>query len=69
MDRPLRVHFIHGLESSPQGEKARFFAAHFDAVTPSMDTRDLEGAIENVTFPMPKGLASGNKRPGTGPLG
>lgn len=31
--------------------------------------RDLEGAIENVTFPMPKGLASGNKRPGTGPLG
>lgn len=45
MDRPLRVHFIHGLESSPQGEKACFFAAHFDAVTPSMDTRDLEGAI------------------------
>lgn len=28
--------------------------------------RNLEGATESVTFPMPKGLASGNKRPETG---
>ncbi len=41
----LRVHFIHGMESSPQGDKARFFAAHFDATTPAMDTSDLEGSI------------------------
>lgn len=41
----LRVQFIHGLESSPQGDKARFFAAHFDAVTPAMDTSDLEASV------------------------
>ncbi len=45
-ERPLRVQFIHGLESNPQGSKARFLAAHFDALTPAMDTRDLAGAIE-----------------------
>ncbi len=45
MTEPLRVHFIHGLESNPQGSKALFFAEHFDATTPAMDTRDLEGAI------------------------
>lgn len=42
---PLRVQFIHGLESNPQGAKARFLDAHFDARAPAMDTRDLEGAI------------------------
>jgi hypothetical protein len=42
---PLRVHFIHGLESSPRGDKARFFAEHFDAVTPSMDTSHFPGAV------------------------
>jgi hypothetical protein len=41
----LRVHFIHGLESSPQGAKARFFAEHFDAVTPSMDTSDFDASV------------------------
>lgn len=46
MPSPLRVHFIHGLESSPHGEKARYLAARFDARTPHMDTSDLEGAIE-----------------------
>jgi predicted esterase len=45
-ERRLRVHFIHGLESHPQGSKARFLAEHFDATTPSMNTRDLAGAIE-----------------------
>jgi len=46
MDAPkLRVLFIHGLEGSPQGNKARTLAAHFDAVTPAMDTRDFEGCV------------------------
>ena len=45
MSPPLRVQVIHGLESNPQGAKARFLAAHFDATAPAMDTRDLEGAI------------------------
>jgi pimeloyl-ACP methyl ester carboxylesterase len=59
LDRPLRVHFIHGLESSPQGEKARFFAAHFDAVTPSMDTRDLEGAIRTQALAIRTAIEAG----------
>jgi len=42
----MRVHFIHGLESSPHGEKARYLAAHFEARTPHMNTGDLAGAIE-----------------------
>lgn len=42
----LRVHFIHGLEGSPQGAKARFLQSHFDAVAPAMDTRDFAGALE-----------------------
>jgi pimeloyl-ACP methyl ester carboxylesterase len=46
MGSALRVQFVHGLESSPQGAKARLFARHFDAQTPAMDTRDFEGSIE-----------------------
>lgn len=47
MRRPeIRVQFAHGLESHPQGNKARLFAAHFSALTPSMNTRDFEGCIE-----------------------
>ena len=42
----MKVHFIHGLESSPLGEKARYLAANFDTRTPHMDTSDLEGAME-----------------------
>jgi predicted esterase len=42
----LRVHFIHGLESSPQGTKARLFAEHFDAQTPAMDTGDFEACVK-----------------------
>jgi len=41
----VRVQFIHGLESSPQGSKARALAAHFDAITPEMDTSDFEGCV------------------------
>jgi pimeloyl-ACP methyl ester carboxylesterase len=40
-----RVQFIHGLEGSPQGAKARLLAQHFPTHTPAMDTRDLEVAL------------------------
>ena len=36
----LRVQFIHGLEGSPQGNKARILARHFQTRTPAMDTSD-----------------------------
>jgi pimeloyl-ACP methyl ester carboxylesterase len=42
---PLRVQFIHGLEGSPQGAKARLFARHFTALTPAMDTTNFEGCV------------------------
>jgi alpha-beta hydrolase superfamily lysophospholipase len=45
MRRDLRVQFVHGLESSPQGVKARLFDEHFTARTPVMDTHDFEGSI------------------------
>jgi predicted esterase len=41
----VRVQFIHGLEGSPQGAKARFLAEHFDAVTPAMDTGDFAACV------------------------
>ena len=41
----IRIHFIHGLEGSPNGSKARLLARHFDAVTPAMDTSDFEGCV------------------------
>jgi predicted esterase len=40
-----RVQFIHGLEGSPQGSKARLLAERFTAVTPAMDTRDFEACV------------------------
>ncbi len=40
-----RVQFVHGLESSPQGSKARLFARSFEATTPSMDTGDFEACV------------------------
>ena len=43
--RSLRVQFIHGLEGSPQGTKARVLADHFEAVTPAMDTSDFEACV------------------------
>lgn len=42
----LRVQFIHGLEGSPQGAKARLLARHFEACTPAMDTSDFEACVE-----------------------
>jgi predicted esterase len=41
----LRVQFAHGLESSPQGNKARLLAASFTALTPAMDTRDFAACV------------------------
>jgi pimeloyl-ACP methyl ester carboxylesterase len=38
----LRVLFMHGLESSPMGDKARYLATRFDATTPAMDTRAFQ---------------------------
>lgn len=40
-----RVLFLHGLESGPQGTKARLLAQHFGALTPQMDTRDFETCL------------------------
>lgn len=45
MRSPIRVQFAHGLESSAHGEKARYFAEHFDACTPAMDTSDFESCV------------------------
>jgi len=41
----IRVQFIHGLEGSPQGNKARLLARHFETLTPAMDTRDFEACV------------------------
>jgi predicted esterase len=41
----LRVQFAHGLEGSPRGAKALQLAAHFEACTPAMDTRDFESCV------------------------
>lgn len=34
----MRVLFLHGLESGPQGQKARYLAERFEARTPDMQT-------------------------------
>jgi predicted esterase len=44
-DRPLKVQFIHGLESGPGSSKAAYLDRFFDAETPAMDTRDFEGSV------------------------
>jgi len=41
----LRVQFIHGLEGSPQGNKARALAAEFETITPAMDTSNFEACV------------------------
>lgn len=47
MRRPeIRVQFAHGLESSPQGNKARLFAGAFTAETPAMNTRDFGSCVD-----------------------
>jgi len=44
-DRPIRVQFVHGLESAPGSAKSTYLDRFFDAETPTMDTRDFEGAV------------------------
>jgi predicted esterase len=41
----LKVQFAHGLASSAYGNKARLFAEHFDALTPVMNTADLDSCV------------------------
>lgn len=41
----LRVQFVHGLEGSPQGVKARFLAERFETCTPPMDTSDFQRCV------------------------
>lgn len=42
----IRVQFIHGLESSPQGRKAQLFEQYFEACIKAMNTRDFRGCVE-----------------------
>jgi pimeloyl-ACP methyl ester carboxylesterase len=44
-DRPLRVQFVHGLESGPGSSKATYLAKHFETVTIGMDTSSFEGSV------------------------
>jgi predicted esterase len=44
-DRPLRVQFVHGLESGPGSSKAAYLAKHFDAVAIGMDTSSFEASV------------------------
>lgn len=41
-DAPLRVQFIHGLESSPAGPKAVYLRARFTAHVPAMETKQVD---------------------------
>ena len=52
-----RVHFIHGLEGSPSGSKARLLARRFEAVTPAMDTSDFEGCVAQHAARLAEGRA------------
>ena len=42
----MRVQFVHGLESSPQGLKAQYLAQHFEARPPALDTSDFPACVE-----------------------
>jgi pimeloyl-ACP methyl ester carboxylesterase len=44
----MRVLFVHGQESGPQGTKARLLAEHFEARTPQMDTQRFEGCVRQI---------------------
>lgn len=45
---PVRVLFVHGQESGPQGTKARVLAAHFETLTPQMDTKHFEACVRQI---------------------
>lgn len=42
----MRVLFLHGLESGPGGNKSRYLAERFEALTPAMDTSHLENCVQ-----------------------
>ncbi|HBP23783.1 MAG TPA: hypothetical protein DEA08_39155 [Planctomycetes bacterium] len=42
----MKVLFVHGLMSSPQGNKARYLAERFEARTPAMNTGDFRGCVD-----------------------
>lgn len=44
-DRPLRVQFVHGLESGPGAAKAMYLDKRFDTITKQMDASDFEGSV------------------------
>jgi len=44
-DRPLRVQFVHGLESGPGSAKALYLDRRFDTVARAMDTSDFEASV------------------------
>ena len=45
MNARLRVLYVHGLEGSPQGHKARYLRQRFDVVAEAMDTSDFERCV------------------------
>jgi predicted esterase len=45
-DRPLKVQFVHGLESGPGSSKSTYLDRYFEADTPAMDTRNFEASID-----------------------
>lgn len=45
---PLRVLFVHGQESGPQGTKARLLAERFETRAPQMDTRRFEDCVRQI---------------------
>jgi len=44
----MRVVFLHGLESGPQGNKARWLAQHAVGVTPDLDTSVARGRLHEM---------------------
>jgi alpha-beta hydrolase superfamily lysophospholipase len=42
----IRVQLAHGLEGSPQGNKARALSERFEVCTPAMDTADFPSCVE-----------------------
>ena len=42
----IKVHFVHGLESSPSSRKALLLKEYFDAETPAMDTSNFQQCVD-----------------------
>ena len=45
----MRVLYIHGLLSSPQGTKARYLSERFECLAPAMQTGDFLGCVAQQT--------------------